>query len=99
MKVIQVGLIGFGTVGQGLAEVLLTQQKRLPKRTGMSIVLAGIADKSGKALPERFQNIPLVTDGRELIKDPNIDIIVERLAALSRLKRWCSKPLPLENMW
>ena len=86
MKVIQVGLIGFGTVGQGLAEVLLTQQKRLPKRTGMSIVLAGIADKSGKALPERFQNIPLVTDGRELIKDPNIDIIVELIGGIEPAK-------------
>ena len=44
MKEIKVGMIGFGTVGKGLAEVLYSQRERLVKRTGMSIRLAGIAD-------------------------------------------------------
>ena len=44
MKEIQVGLIGFGTVGSGLAEVLIAQQERLAKRVGLSIRLAKVAD-------------------------------------------------------
>ena len=44
MKEIQVGLIGFGTVGSGLAEVLLSQQERLAQRSGLSIRLAKVAD-------------------------------------------------------
>jgi homoserine dehydrogenase len=59
MKEIKVGLIGFGTVGKGLAEVLLAQRERLIKRTGMVFRLAGIADTSATELPERFGPIPL----------------------------------------
>ena len=77
MKEIKVGLIGFGTVGQGLAEVLLTQRERLVRRTGMSIKLVGIADHSTYDLPERFKDIRLTQDGMQLVNDPDIDIIVE----------------------
>ena len=38
MKHVNVGLIGFGTVGSGLAEVLLSQQERLQQRSGRLVV-------------------------------------------------------------
>jgi homoserine dehydrogenase len=86
MKEIKVGLIGFGTVGKGLAEVLLSQRERLVRRTGMSIRLAGIADHSATALPERFSDIPLTKDGMALISDPEIDIIVELIGGIEPAK-------------
>ncbi len=86
MKDIKVGLIGFGTVGQGLAEVLLMQQERLPKRTGMRIDLSAIADKSIKSLPERFSHIPLVQNGQDVINNPDIDIIVELIGGIEPAK-------------
>ena len=86
MKDIKVGLIGFGTVGQGLAEVLLMQQERLPKRTGMRIDLSAIADKSIKSLPERFSHIPLVQNGQDVINNPDIDIIVELIGGVEPAK-------------
>ena len=51
MTEIQVGLIGFGTVGRGLAEVLLAQQERLEKRSGLSIRLTKVADIAISELP------------------------------------------------
>ena len=86
MKEIKVGLIGFGTVGQGLAEVLLTQRERLVRRTGMSIKLVGIADHSTYDLPERFKDIRLTQDGMQLVKDPDIDIIVELIGGIEPAK-------------
>jgi homoserine dehydrogenase len=86
MKEIKVGLIGFGTVGQGLAEVLLTQRERLIRRTGMRITLAGIADHHTYELPKRFCDIPLVQDGMQLINDPDIDIIVELIGGIEPAK-------------
>lgn len=86
MKEIKVGLIGFGTVGQGLAEVLFMQQERMPKRTGMRIELAAIADKSAKALPERFAHIPLVQNGQDVINNPDIDIVVELIGGIEPAK-------------
>ena len=86
MREIKVGLIGFGTVGKGLAEVLASQQERLRKRTGMVIQLAGIADHGTSSLPERFAHIPLTRDARQLINDPAIDIIVELIGGIEPAK-------------
>ena len=86
MKEIKVGLIGFGTVGKGLAEVLRSQQQRLVRRTGMTIRLAGIADTRAAELPEEFRDIPLTRDALQLINDPEIDIIVELIGGIEPAK-------------
>jgi homoserine dehydrogenase len=86
MKEIKVGLIGFGTVGKGLAEVLLSQRERLVRRTGMVIRLAGIADHATTVLPERFSDIPLTRDAMELINNPEIDIIAELIGGIEPAK-------------
>lgn len=86
MKEIKVGLIGFGTVGKGLAEVLLSQRERLVRRTGMTIRLAGIADHGTSALPERFKDVPLTRDAMALINNPEIDIIVELIGGIEPAK-------------
>ncbi|WP_028585378.1 homoserine dehydrogenase [Desulfogranum mediterraneum] len=86
MKKIQVGIIGFGTVGSGLAEVLYSQKERLLKRTGVDICLAKVADINLSALPEQFSGVSLVRDGAELIQDPDIDIIVETIGGIEPAK-------------
>lgn len=86
MKEIKVGMIGFGTVGKGLAEVLYSQRERLVKRTGMSIRLAGIADHGTTALPEKFADVLLTRDTEELINNPEIDIIVELIGGIEPAK-------------
>lgn len=86
MKEIKVGLIGFGTVGKGLAEVLLSQRERLIRRTGMTIRLAGVADHGAVAMPERFRDIPLTRDASQLINDPEIDIVVELIGGIEPAK-------------
>lgn len=93
MKEIKVGLIGFGTVGKGLAEVLYSQQERLVKRTGMTIRLAGIADHGTTSLPERFSDVPLTRDALELINNPDIDIIVELIGGIEPAKTFVLKAI------
>ncbi|WP_310600333.1 homoserine dehydrogenase [Desulfobulbus sp.] len=93
MREIKVGLIGFGTVGKGLAEVLLSQRERLARRTGMSIRLAGIADHSATALPERFAGIPLSKDGMDLINNPELDIIVELIGGIEPAKTFVMRAI------
>jgi homoserine dehydrogenase len=93
MKEIKVGLIGFGTVGKGLAEVLHSQRDRLVKRTGMIIRLAGIADHGATSLPERFSHVPLTRDAMELISNPEIDIIVELIGGIEPAKTFVLKAI------
>ncbi len=77
MKQINVGLIGFGTVGSGTAQVLFDQAERIQKRTGTNIVLKKVADIMTESLPEHFSGTELVRDAADLINDPDIDIIIE----------------------
>lgn len=86
MKEIQVGLIGFGTVGSGLAEVLLAQRQRLEKRCGVSLRLAGVADIYVNQLPEHFSDVLLTRDAADLINDPAIDIVVELIGGIEPAK-------------
>ena len=86
MQHIKVGLIGFGTVGQGLAEVLHSQKDRLPKRAGMEIALAAVADVRTKALPPHLAGIRLTDDAKTIIEDPEIDIVVELIGGIEPAK-------------
>ena len=86
MKEIKVGLIGFGTVGSGLAEVMLRQQQRLEKRSGLSVRLAAVADINIQELPSQFAGVRLSRDAAELIGDPEIDIIVELIGGIQPAK-------------
>ena len=93
MKEIQVGLIGFGTVGRGLAEVLLAQQKRLEKRSGLSIRLSKVADIAISELPSQFTGVTLTNDANDLFNDPDIDIIVELIGGIEPAKTFMLKAI------
>ena len=75
---INVGIIGFGTVGTGTAKILLKNRDLLKDRTGIDINLRRIADIDIKR--DRGIKLPkgiLTTNADEIIKDPDIHIIVE----------------------
>ncbi|MCI5144399.1 MAG: homoserine dehydrogenase [Candidatus Electrothrix sp. AR3] len=86
MKTVNIGLIGFGTVGSGLAELLLAQQQRLEQRSALDIRLAKVATASTAQLPAQFTDIPLTHNAAELINDPNLDIIVELIGGIEPAK-------------
>ncbi|MBW2328637.1 MAG: homoserine dehydrogenase, partial [Deltaproteobacteria bacterium] len=86
MKTINVGLIGFGTVGSGLAEVLLSQHERLVQRSGLTVRLAKVADIMISELPPQFSGTELTNDAAELINDPDIDIVVELIGGIQPAK-------------
>ena len=78
MKQIGVGLIGFGTVGAGVADGLQRNRKVMAQRLGMDVVLRKIADVDittdrGVAVDPSV----LTTDAMAVIRDPEIQIVVE----------------------
>ncbi|MBU4260654.1 MAG: homoserine dehydrogenase [Proteobacteria bacterium] len=88
MKEIQVGLIGFGTVGSGTAQVLYEQAERIKKRTGVSIVLKKVADISTAALPDYLTDTELTRDADAIINDPDIDIVIELIGGTTLAKKF-----------
>jgi homoserine dehydrogenase len=78
MEPIQVGLLGIGTVGGGTFEVLTRNQEEIRRRAGRGISITMVADldveRARAIVGDRAQ---VVSDAREVIANPAIDIVVE----------------------
>jgi len=78
MDEVRIGMIGAGTVGGGVYRALKRNGSLLSSRAGVKVRLVKIAVK---ALDEpRRVTIPdhlLTTNWREVVEDPNVDIVVE----------------------
>ena len=86
MEKIRVGLIGFGTVGSGLAKTLLTQRDRLQQKVGIPIELSRIADINISELPAEYEDVTLSADAGDIFNDPDIDIVVELIGGTEPAK-------------
>ena len=78
MNPIKLGLLGIGTVGSGTFQVLRRNQAEIRGRAGRGIEIAMVADLD----VERARSIvgdacTVVSDAREVIANPEIDIVVE----------------------
>ncbi len=93
MKEIHVGLIGFGTVGQGLARTLLQQKDRIIERTGAAIILSRVADINLDALPPEYETTKFSKDANDIFTDPEIDIVVELIGGIEPAKSFLLKAI------
>lgn len=80
MKEVGVGIVGFGTVGAGVAEGLLRNRTLMAERLGVDIAVRKIADLDittdrGVAVDPDV----LTTDARGVVADPSVDIVVETI--------------------
>jgi homoserine dehydrogenase len=82
MKQIRIGIIGFGTVGSGLAQTLYEQRERLQQKMGADVILSRVADINATSLPEQFSSVALTKDANDLFNDPEIDIVVELIGGM-----------------
>ena len=78
MKPIQVGLLGIGTVGSGTFNVLKRNQAEIRRRAGRGIEITMVADLDvERARAVVGPEVQVVADARAVIKNPDIDIVVE----------------------
>ncbi|QDT56942.1 Homoserine dehydrogenase [Caulifigura coniformis] len=83
MDSLRVGLVGFGTVGAGVAEILVNHKQRLAARSGKSIQLvrAAVRNPSKRESP-LLQGVALSADGLDVARDPNVDVVLELIGGL-----------------
>ena len=87
MEQVNIGIIGFGTVGLGTVQILFENRDLITSRVGSEIVIKKIADLDletdrGIALAPGL----LTKDAMEIIDDPQIDIVVELIGGLRQAK-------------
>jgi len=80
---INIGIIGWGTVGSGVAKILLNQQEFIGQAGKFSLNLRRIADLD-ITTPRDIDVDPslLTTNAADVMDDPDIDIVVETIGGL-----------------
>lgn len=79
MKPVTIGLLGLGTVGQGVASILIRNADEIQRRTGRSIKVTCAAVRNQDKAEALNLGIQITTDAASLVADPAIDIVCEAM--------------------
>jgi len=87
MKKINIGIIGFGTIGCGVIKALKQKRSFLREKTGIDINIKLICDKDLKAKrPVKIEKKYLTKSISKVLYDPGIDIVVELVGGITPAK-------------
>ncbi len=95
MKSINIGLLGLGTIGAGVAKVFASHSEELEEKIGAPLKLHAIADKDITS-PRNgltLSNLPLSTDAGTVLDDPSIDIVIELIGGLEPAREFILQAL------
>ncbi|HIE77492.1 MAG TPA: homoserine dehydrogenase [Candidatus Thioglobus sp.] len=83
-----IGILGLGTVGGGVVNVLNNNKKTIERRTGSEINIAHAAVKNiNDETICSTKNILLTEDAFEVVNNPNIDVILELIGGIDLPKK------------
>ncbi|MBU1194792.1 MAG: homoserine dehydrogenase [Proteobacteria bacterium] len=94
MEKINIGILGYGVVGTGVAKLLKEKKQLLEHRVGAQLNLKTIADID--TTTDRGINLGstnLISDGNLIIEDPDIHIIVETIGGQTIAREFILKAL------
>ncbi|MEN6411200.1 MAG: homoserine dehydrogenase [Veillonellales bacterium] len=76
-KTINVGLLGMGTVGTGVAKILTNNGSNIAAKVGLPVAIKKVLVRNPHKLRNFKVDAQFVTDIEEIINDDEIDIIIE----------------------
>jgi len=85
MKPINVGLLGFGTVGRGTWDVLRRNQEEIQRRAGRPIVVNWIATRTLDRAREATRGaagVNLTNDPAVVVRHPDVDLVCELIGGI-----------------
>ncbi len=88
---LNIGIIGVGTVGESVIKILKENRDIISARAGKEIrvLKAAVRDLSKK----RDVDVPLTDNADEILDDPSIDVVVELMGGIEEAYRIVSKAL------
>jgi homoserine dehydrogenase len=93
-KDIGIGLLGLGTVGSGVAEVLATRADSLAEQAGLPLILRKVLEsnvnkrRSAKLSPNVFASNP-----EEVLSHPEVDIVIELIGGEHPAKEYIERAI------
>ncbi len=84
MERINIGLVGFGTVGKSFYRLVVKHSERLKKQLGVELCIS----KVGVGNPDKKRDLPesvkLISGYDDIVDDPEIEIIVELVGGIEK---------------
>ena len=96
---VNVGLLGWGTVGTGVSKILLGQSDRIFRNAGVQLRLKKVVKRTLPAL-RPGADLPdgcLTTNPTEVIDNPEIDIVIELIGGVTDSRLFSAKPFATVN--
>lgn len=90
---IQIGLLGFGTVGKGVYQTVKTHQDHLTKIFGKPVEISAIVVKGLNKHNNHPNEEIFTTDFQQVLNDPNIDVIFEAIVGVEPAATYLKKAL------
>ena len=92
---INVGILGWGTVGTGVSKILLNQNALIAKNSGIELCLKKIVKRTLPATREGVE-LPadcLTNDPAEVVDNPDVDIVVELIGGTTEAHTYISRAI------
>ncbi|MCD8199653.1 MAG: homoserine dehydrogenase [Coriobacteriaceae bacterium] len=78
MRTVSIGLVGCGTVGGGVVDIIRKHREDFRRRCGVDLEIAKVTSRTTSKLKAAgFSDEQIVGSYQEIIEDPDIDIVVE----------------------
>lgn len=86
-KSVRLGLLGLGTVGSGLVEIIAKNSASIHKKSGVRLeIVKALVKTQGK--PRPLPESKLTYDPNDIFDDPSIDIVVEVIGGIEPAKSY-----------
>lgn len=95
MKTINIALLGFGTVGSGVAETIKRNSQMMAEQLGCQLKITYVLVRH----PDKYKNVPLLegvhltSSFEEIMTDPDIGIVVEVMGGIHPAKEYIFEAL------
>lgn len=95
MKTINIALLGFGTVGSGVAETIKRNSQMMAEQLGCQLKITYVLVRH----PDKYKNVPLLegvhltSSFDEIMTDPDIGIVVEVMGGIHPAKEYIFEAL------
>ena len=86
MDSVKVGVVGCGTVGSGVVEILLKNGNLIEKRTGKRIELSLVADRDVEKVRKLGVAEEIIVDDGFKVVDSDVDVVVELIGGVTVAK-------------
>jgi len=94
MKKIKIGMLGFGTVGTGVAKIIKNNNDELANKSGFQIEIAKVAVKNINKKRDTYLLPEIFTDNpNDVIMDKDIDVVIEVVGGIEETKGYIIEAL------